>query len=112
MKVVERDLISCGEAAEVLGVSLQAVHQGLRNGIVAHQLVNGRRMIDPHRLLQRWKGISDLEAQAEACNRYLDCGAWGPPPWTAEQWQTLRVVLEMAMDPATRPQIKPTPSPE
>ena len=97
-KPVERDLISCGEAAEVLGISLQAVHQGLRNGIVAHQLVNGRRMIDPYRLLQRWKGISDLEAQAELCNRYLDCSAWGPPPWSKEQWQTLRVVLEMASD--------------
>jgi hypothetical protein len=98
MKGVDRGLITVQEAAEVLGISVQAVHQGLRNGIVAHQLVNGRRMIDPYRLLQRWKGISDLEAQAELCNRYLDCGTWGPPPWSKEQWQTLRVVLEMASD--------------
>jgi hypothetical protein len=99
-KPVDRDLITCGEAAEVLGVSLQAVHQGLRNGIVAHQLVNGRKMIDRHRLLQRWKGISDLEAQAELCNRYLDCSTWGPPPWSQEQWQTLRVVLSLTEEKA------------
>ncbi len=97
-KPIDRDLITVQEAAELLGISLQAVHQGLRNGIVAHQLVNGRRMIDPYRLLQRWKGISDLEAQAELCNRYLDCSAWGAPPWSQEQWQTLRAVLEFVLD--------------
>ncbi len=97
-KPVDRDLISCGEAAELLGVSLQAVHQGLRRGLVRHEVVAGRKMVDRHRLLQRLKGISDLEAQAELCNRYLDCSAWGPPPWSNEQWQTLRVVLEMASD--------------
>jgi hypothetical protein len=57
-------------------------------------------MVDRHRLLQRWKGISDLEAQAELCNRYLDCSAWGPPPWSAEQWQTLRVVLSLTEEKA------------
>jgi len=49
-------------------------------------------------LRQLWcQGLSDLEAQAELCNRYMDCSAWGPPPWSAEQWQTLRVVLEVAI---------------
>ena len=33
---------------------------------------------------------------ASSCNRYLDVDCWGPPPWTADQWQTLRVVMEMA----------------
>jgi len=94
--MVEQDLITCGEAAEILGVSLQAVHQGLRNGIVRHQLVNGRKMLDPHRLAQRWRGVSDQEAWAQRCNRYLDCSAWGPPPWTADRWQTLRVVMELS----------------
>jgi hypothetical protein len=94
-KPVDRDLISCGEAAELLGVSLQAVHQGLRRGLVRHQVVDGRKMVDRHRLLQRWKGLNDLEAQAELCNRYLDCSAWGAPPWSQEQWQTLRVVLSL-----------------
>jgi len=95
-KPVDQDLITCGAAAEILGISLQAVHQGLRNGIVRHQLVNGRKMIDPHRLVQRWKGMSDQQAWALRCNASLDCAAWGPPPWPADRWQTLRVVMELA----------------
>jgi len=95
-KPVDRDLITCGKAAEILGISLQAVHQGLRRGIVRHQLVHGRKMIDSHRLVQRWRGLSDLEVQAELRNGYLDCSVWGPPPWTPDQWQTLRVVLELS----------------
>ena len=99
-KPIDRDLITVQEAAEVLGVSVQFVHQGLRRGLVRHEVVAGRKMVDRHRLLQRWKGISDLEAQAELCNRYLDCSAWGPPPWSAEQWQTLRVVLSLTEEKA------------
>ena len=48
-KPVDQDLITCSEAAGILGISLQAVHHGLRKGIVRHQLINGRKMIDPHR---------------------------------------------------------------
>jgi hypothetical protein len=97
-KSVERDLITCGEAAGILGITLQAVHQGLRKGIVRHQLVNGRKMIESARLVQRWKGVSDEEALAARCNAMLDWSAWGPPPWSGAQWQTLRVVLEMEPD--------------
>jgi len=97
-KLVDRDLITCAEAAGILGISLQAVHQGLRKGIVRHQLVNGRKMIDPYRLVQRWKGVSDREAWVQWLNSYLDCSAWGAPPWTADQWQTLRVIVELAGD--------------
>ena len=95
-KPVDRDLITCSDAAEILGISKQAVYAGLRKGLVRHEVVNGRKMLDSHRLLQRWKGLGDLEAQAELCNRYLDCKAWGAPPWTRDQWQTLRVVLDLA----------------
>lgn len=97
-KSVDQDLLTCGEAAEILGISLQAVHQGLRKGIVRHQLVNGRKMIDQHRLVQRWRGVSDQEAWVQRCNSYLDCSAWGPPPWSHDQWATLRVVLELVGD--------------
>jgi hypothetical protein len=38
----------------------------------------------------------DLEAVAQRANACLDYSAWGPPPWKADQWQTLRVVFEMA----------------
>jgi hypothetical protein len=94
-KSVERDLITCGEAAGILGISLQAVHQGLRKGIVRHQLVNGRKMIERDRLVQRWKGVSDEEALAARCNSYLDLSAWGAPPFTADQWATLRVIIDL-----------------
>ena len=74
---------------------IKPVHQGLRNGIVGHQLVNGRKMIDRHRLEQRWKGLSELEVFAQRANASLDCKAWGPPPWSADQWQTTRVIIEL-----------------
>jgi hypothetical protein len=38
----------------------------------------------------------ELEEVAERANACLDCSAWGAPPWTPDQWQTLRVVLELA----------------
>lgn len=78
-----------------MGISLQAVHQGLRKGIVRHQLVNGRKMIDPHRLVQRWKGVSDQEAVAQTLNAYLGAG-WPAPPWDGDQVATLALCLEMA----------------
>ena len=96
-KPVDSDLITCGEAAEILGISLQAVHQGLRKGIVRYQLVNGRKMLDPHRLVQRWRGVSDQDAVAQRLNAFLG-DEWPAPPWTADQWTTLLVVMELAGD--------------
>jgi len=55
-------------------------------------------MIDPHRLVQRKRGESDQEAWAQRCNSYLACSAWGGLPWTADLWQTIRVVMELAQD--------------
>ena len=95
---IERELVTCAEAAEILGISLQAVYQGLRNGIIGHELVLGRKMIDPDRLVQRWRGLSDQEAWAQRCNGFLDLECWGPPPWSADQWITLRNVIEMAWE--------------
>jgi hypothetical protein len=82
--------------------SLRGWHSGLQprhNSVLTirrwHYLVNGRRMIERDRLMQRWKGVSDEDALAARCNAMLDWSAWGPPPWSGAQWQTLRVVLEM-----------------
>jgi hypothetical protein len=94
-KPVDRDLITCGEAAGILGISLQAVHQGLRKGIVRHQLVNGRKMIERDRLVQRWKGVSDEEAMAARLNSYLGDN-WPAPPWSGDQVATLALLLSMA----------------
>ena len=42
----------------------------------------------------------DWSAIAELANASLDCASWGPPPWTGDQWSTLRVVLELAEEAA------------
>jgi hypothetical protein len=96
-KPVDRDLITCGEAAGILGITLQAVHQGLRRGTVRFELVNGRRMIERDRLVQRWKGASDEEALAERLNSYLGDN-WPAQPWSVDQVATLALCLEMAAD--------------
>ena len=98
-KSVERDLITCGEAAGILGITLQAVHQGLRKGIVRHELVNGRKMIERDRLVQRWKGVSDEEALAARLNSYLGDN-WPAPPWSSEQVATLAMCLSLAQEEA------------
>ena len=68
-----RGMPQATSVAGILGISVQAVHQGLLKGIVQHQLVNGRKKIDPHRLVDRWKGFSPEVALAQRCNAYLDC---------------------------------------
>jgi len=47
---------------------------------------------------QLWRCASE-SSEVEwgtTCNSYLDLECWGPPPWSADQWVTLRVVMEMA----------------
>ncbi len=75
------------------------MHQGLRKGIVRHQLVNGRKMLDPHRLVQRWKGVSDEEALAERLNSYLG-ESWPAPPWSGDQAATVAMCLSLAEEAA------------
>jgi hypothetical protein len=40
----------------------------------------------------------DWEAIADRFNSYIDPAAWQPPPWTADQLQTMQALLEMACD--------------
>ena len=40
--------------------------------------------------------VDPSDRWAQRCNGYLDLECWGPPPWSADQWVTLRVVMEMA----------------
>ena len=82
-------------AAGILGITLQAVHQGLRKGIVRHELVNGRKMIERDRLVQRWKGVIDEETLAARLNSYLG-ESWPAPPWSGDQVATLALLLSMA----------------
>ena len=40
--------------------------------------------------------VDPSDRWAQRCNGYLDLECWGPPPWRADQWQTLLVIMEMA----------------
>ena len=31
-------------------------------------------------------------------NEFLDPDAWSGPPWSRDQWQTLRVIIDLALD--------------
>jgi len=46
--------------------------------------------------INRW--IESRDGWTERANAYLDCSCWGPPPWTALQWATLRNVIELARE--------------
>ena len=37
---------------------------------------------------------------AQLANAGLDCAAWGPPPWPADRWATLAMVLSLAEEAA------------
>jgi hypothetical protein len=53
--------------------------------------------------IDRWADelpTPNWERIAELANASLDCSAWGPPPWPADRWVTLQVVLELAIDEA------------
>ena len=41
--------------------------------------------------------VSD-EDWTERAVAFIDNTAWGPPPWTRDQWVTLRFVIELAED--------------
>ncbi len=96
-KPIDRDLITCAEAAEILGISKAAVYAGLRKGIVRYELRHGRMMVDPRRLVQRWRGVSDQEAWAQRLNAFLGDN-WPSPPYSAEQVATLALCIEMARE--------------
>ena len=103
-----RQFVTVSEAALLLGVSQQAVHRACRVGRIRFEVIGGVRVLQREGLAARWHGSSqrrrmipvepepDLVAIAERANAYLDCSAWGPPPFSADQWQTLQVVMEMA----------------
>jgi hypothetical protein len=60
-------------------------------GAYTAQLMAG---LDAVKLGPGWVKIS------EAANAMLDCNAWGPPPWAADRWETLAVVLQLAQEAA------------
>jgi hypothetical protein len=40
----------------------------------------------------------DWDQIAAAANQMLDPDLWGPPPWPADRWATLAMVLSLAVD--------------
>lgn len=53
--------------------------------------------------IDRWADklqAPDWPRIAELANESLDCTCWGPPPWAADRWVTLQLVLELAIEEA------------
>lgn len=100
----------------IVGVTPQAVHKRIRAGTIASDTTaSGQRILKRDGLERRWWGSSqriadmpdhgraalaarDWQAITDRFNSYIDPHAWGPPPWTADQLQTLQTLLEMATD--------------
>ncbi len=109
--------VTVAEAAVIVGVTPQAVHKRIRAGTIPSETArNGQRILKRDGLERRWWGSSrrvadmpghgraaissapDWQAIADRFNAFIDPHAWGPPPWTADQLQTLQALLEMAAD--------------
>ena len=45
-----------------------------------------------------WHRDHPLDDWTTRANEYLDYSRWSSPPWTREQWVTLRNVIELAED--------------
>ena len=114
-RTLPKEFVTVAECAAILGLSTQAVYKGLRSGRVPWQRVKGRRCIERAGLERRWWGSSQRLADrpappppaseppawdqiAAAANQMLDPDLWGPPPWPADRWATLAMVLSLAVD--------------
>ena len=112
------DLITQKEAAAILNRSVSAVSRAIKGGRLGYADSERRllarpgleqrfarktrpRIDAPQRKAQnapmrdRDERLSDWTEQA---NAYLDATAWSAPPWTRDQWITLRNVIELAED--------------
>ncbi len=102
------------EAAALLGVTVQSVHQACRVGRIRFELVRGVRVLQRDGLERRWWGSSQRLADRPASppsapatpawdqiaallNGYLG-SAWPAPPWDADQVATVALCLSMATD--------------
>ena len=99
------------EAAALLGVSVQSVHQACRVGRIRFELVRGVRVLERAGLERRWWGSSqrladrpapplaaeppDWQQIAALLNSYLGDN-WPAPPWSIDQVATLVLCLELA----------------
>lgn len=106
------DYVTVREAAALLGVSVQSVHKACRTGRIRVHHVKGVRVLERDGLERRWWGSSqrladrpapplaaeppDWQQIAAAANPMLDPDLWGPPPWPADRWATLAMVLSLA----------------
>ena len=103
-------LITVQQAATALGVSAASVYKALKVGRLPVRKAGKRLMIERDDLSARWHGSSqrrmvvpaepgpDWAAIATTANAYLDCSAWGPPPWPPDRWATLAMVISLAED--------------
>ena len=114
-------ILSLGQVAELLGFKSSAsVRRLLKRGVLDNYRRSGPDARSTY-LETEPEGLPTLKQQIQGdtechfnstlwcrdaepskaawtatCNSYLDLESWGPPPWSADQWVTLRNVIEMA----------------
>ena len=110
---LKADYVTVREAAALLGVTVQSVHQACRVGRIRFELVKGVRVLQRDGLERRWWGSSQRLADrptspppapatpawqqiAALLNGYLGSG-WPAPPWDADQVATVALCLSMAV---------------
>lgn len=107
------EFVTVREAAALLGVTVQSVHQACRVGRIRFELVKGVRVLERAGLERRWWGSSqrladrpsppppattpDWQQVAALLNAYLG-DSWPAPPYTGEQAATLAMCLALATD--------------
>ncbi len=111
---LKADYVTVREAAALLGVTVQSVHQACRVGRIRFELVRGVRVLQRDGLERRWWGSSqrladrptspppapeppDWQQIAALLNGYLGSD-WPAPPWDADQVATVALCLSMAAD--------------
>ena len=113
--------LSVAETAAATGFTRQAVHRAVKDGRLSRFLIRdsqGHARLMPEAIgairrgLLRQRidtappapepeadpGFMDWSDVAGWGNAQVDCSVFGAPPWTAEQWSTLALVLDQSCE--------------
>ena len=95
--------VSCAEFSRIVDCSRSNVAQSLKNGRIKaaylKQSETGRITAINTAALADWKatGKPYQKPWEQVAAEYLGPN-WGPPPWSAEQWQTVAMVCDLARE--------------
>jgi hypothetical protein len=122
----EARTFSVAEVAESTGFARQSLHRAVRDGRLSRYVVRdekGRIRLLPEAASAIRSGMLRLRVDTAAppapapapaepefdsrqawsdiaswANALIDVAAWGPPPWSGEQWATLDLLIDQADD--------------